>query len=78
MRKGNESSSESINQNEDERIKVQSLSLIEENMEEEVWSAEREFSNRVSAICVGKKVGRPRKLPRNNTFFDYSRSNKKE
>lgn len=44
--------------------------MIKEN-EEENWSSEMEYTKKLSDFTMGKKLGRPRKVPKINHFFDY-------
>lgn len=73
IRKDNDSSSDSNNQDPTEEGKQQhDLEAIQEE-EEESWPSENEFAQKMERVTMGKRPGRPRKLPRVNHFFDYSR-----
>lgn len=72
MRKENDSSSDSNNQESAHGEKQQQdLEAIEE-IDEEDWSSENEYAQKIEKINMGKRAGRPRKHPRVNHFFDFT------
>lgn len=70
MRKENESSSESVTHTSLLEEDTLAMATIEE-LDEEGEMESEEFLSNLSKVNLGKKLGRRRKIPKMNHFFDY-------